>query len=572
MMFEAQKSQIKTRLEENYFPMIRKLDRRGWTEEDHYRNRLSRSLAAFAVEKLADLAPAQAANAIVDCGDDNGIDAIYFDQTKNRLWLVQSKAGGAPDMGDNKKFCDGIRDLVIGRFERFGAGFTRIQSDVENALETEGLQIIGCNIHLGDALGQHAVSDLNLLKTELNQFSARFDWQDLTPQVVYEWLTTEHSVIVSPVTLILENWYGVDTPRRAFYGLVSAAQLALLYQQRGKTLFERNIRHYLGDRSVNSGISATVQDRPEELFFLNNGLTAVCSHINHLPGASPKRGKFTLRGFSIVNGAQTVGSIAHVDSTAGPVSTNAKLLITLIEVGDAADNIGSQITRTRNTQNAVRGLHFAALDPQQERLRQELAVSGIAYYYRPSEEVALGGAGAITLENAATALACFSGTTRTIVALKKESGQIYDFNGEYYPTLFRSNLSGIHLGRLVRVYRYLNNILERSEYAETQFSRRMFYRHSRYFILHILARRHRALLDRPDLRITQADKIELSRIVTDLAETIYTVAEARFQRQKGYLSIFRNNTDAEPLARAVMQELAKAAAAQTPAASPPATT
>ena len=165
-------------------------------------------------------------------------------------------------------------------------------------------------MHLGDQLGPHAVADLEQLKTELNQFVQRFDWQDLKLSVVHSWLTTEHAVAQVNVTLTLEKWYGVDHPRRAFYGLVTAAELAGLYNQYGKACFEKNIRHYLGAQTVNSAIAATVQDRPTELFYLNNGLTAVCSSIRPVPGANNQQGTFTLESFSVVNGAQTVGSIA----------------------------------------------------------------------------------------------------------------------------------------------------------------------------------------------------------------------------------------------------------------------
>ena len=55
-----------------------------------------------------------------------------------------------------------------------------------------------------------------------------------------------------------------------------------------------------------------------------------------------------------------------------------------IEIGTAVDDLGVKITRARNHQNEVRGVHFAALNPNQERLRQELAVVGIKYHYRPS--------------------------------------------------------------------------------------------------------------------------------------------------------------------------------------------
>lgn len=552
---DAYKAQVEEVLRERYFPIIPQLPQ-NWTPEQHEKNRLSRSLAAFAIEKLANVSPAQAASTIMDSGNDNGIDALHFDRPQNRLWLIQSKASGPPDSGENKKFCDGVRDLVAGRFSKFHAAFARLQPDVEDALATSGLQIVACNIHLGDQLGPHAIADLEQLHAELNQFVQRFEWKDLNLPVVHGWLTAEHAITSLNVTLTLEQWYGVDQPRRAFYGLVTAEQLAALYQEHGKILFEKNIRHYLGAQSVNSAITATVQDRPEQLFFLNNGLTAICSRITPSPGINNQQGIFTLEGFSVVNGAQTVGAIASAQSINGMISPTAKLLITLIEVGPAMDELGTQITRARNTQNEVHKLHFAALDPQQERLRQELAISGISYHYRPSAEAVQGGPDIITIEQAAIALACFSGNTRAIVAAKKEISQIHDRMGEYYPTLFRGSLSGIRLCRAVRIFEYLDGILSASEQAETDGARRTFYRHGRFFILHILARRHRDLLSKLEQNLSEADKLALSRVTLELAEIILTAAEARFSLdQKGYLAIFRNLTDAEPLARDVMERL-----------------
>jgi hypothetical protein len=161
------------------------------------------------------------------------------------------------------------------------------------------------------------------------------------------------------------------------------------------------------------------------------------------------------------------------------------------------------------------------------------------------------------LKQAALALACLAGSTKLIVAAKKEIGQLYEVNREFYPSLFRDGLSGIRLCRAVRIFDYLNAIFASSEAAETDWYRRMFYRHGRYFILHVLARRHQPLLQTAETTLSVADQTELSRVVLELAELIYTVAESLFRRTKGYLSIFRNMTDAEPLAREVMRRLAQ---------------
>lgn len=552
---DARITQVTETLRARYFPMIPPLQQ-NWTPEQHDKNRLSRSLAAFAIEKLADVAQAPAVYAVIDGGDDNGIDAICYDQTENILWLVQAKAGNAPNMGENKKFCDGIRDLVYRRFHRFNTDFTRLQADVTNALDTHGLNIIGTHIYLDGSLGRHVIADLQQLKTELNQFHEQFSWQDCPIACVHGWLADEHAVALPPITLTLENWNAIRGPRRMFYGIAAASELSALYHMHEKKLFERNIRHYLGTHGVNDAIVETVRREPAQLLLLNNGLTAVCTSIVPPPGPPYQTGSFALHGFSIVNGAQTVGALASVFDADGTIAPEAKIHLSLIEVGDA-NACGALITRARNTQNAIRGLDFAALDPNQERLRRELAISGIIYYYRPSAEARRLGPNEITIEQAAIALACFSGETRTVVAAKHEISAISDPQKSFYPTLFTAQLTGVYLCRAVRIYTYLDGIFSSSMQAETDEIRRAFYRHGRYFILHILARRRRDLLDKPELTVSADDQATLSREALDIAELIYIIAEARFSRQKGYLSIFRNLTDASPLAQDTMRQLAQ---------------
>ncbi|MEG4534482.1 AIPR family protein [Microcoleus sp. D2_18a_D3] len=544
----AKKTQIIEALKQDYFQMTAPLQR-NWTPEQHEKNRLSRSLAAFAIANIADITPAQAANSIVNGENDNGIDAIYFDRMKKLLLLVQAKAGNAPNMGDNKKFCDGIRDLVHQRFQKFNDGLARLQQDVEDALNTNGVKIVGCNIYLDESLSSHVITDLDQLKTELNQFAPRFEWQDLNISITHGWLTAKQAIAPVDVVLTLENWHCLDRPRRAFYGLVKASELASLYQQHNKSLFEKNIRYYLGAEDVNLAIAETVKNQPSELFYLNNGLTITCSLISLPLGHKQESTQFTLKDFSVVNGAQTVGAIASVYQASGSISGDAKLLVTIIEVGTETDNIGEKITGARNTQNAVRDVYLAALDSNQERLRQECMVSNIVYEYRPSAERTQD---AITIEQAAVALACFSGDTEIVVAAKREISQLYK---RYYDILFSDGISGVTLCRYVRIFHYLDEIFSASEQAATG-QQKKFYKHGRFFILDILARRYKPLLNKHEVYLSEDDKMQLSRIGLELAEVVYTVAESRFASDnKGYLAIFRNITDVMPLTSEVMQEL-----------------
>lgn len=580
-------AQIEVALRRRFFALVPKIenaDRNGWTEEQHDTDRLSRALAAFTLVGFANLDDGSAVAAITDGSNDGGIDALHFDRAGNRLIIVQAKfkrGGAAPSQVEVLKTINGVRALIARQFVTFNQAFQNKLDEIEEALDTAGLKICILFSFLGENLGQHATNDLNAVEIEMNRVSPMLHWEAVGLNRVYEYLRAQQAPNTIDINIALENWASVAAPRKAIYGQVSGTELAQLVQAHGTALFERNIRHYLGSIGVNTAIEETVRRKPGEFFYLNNGITAVAEQITQAPG-NPQRCVFGLKKVSIVNGAQTAGSITTA-ALAGDISADAKLLITVIEIGAAGDDLGVKITRARNHQNEVRGVYFAALDPNQERLRQELAIVGIKYHYRPSVEARIRREDSFTLEEAAVALACLSfsvvhsrmqprpaqNAIDYVVAAKKEIGRLWDQDGAVYKHIFPANLSGLHACRLVRIYRLVDRILAGSEQSEGAYYRRMFFRHSRYFVMAFVAHRLSDVVRRPQLAISADDARSISQQTNALAELIYARSVPQ-QAFKGYLSIFRNLTDSQPLANTVLDRLAEQdVVAQAVADAPP---
>lgn len=556
-----------------YVSKVMKPGREAWTDDQHDLDRLSRSLAAYALIGQCEADDATAAGAITDGSDDGGIDALYFDRAGNRLVIVQSKFkrnGTAPSQDEVLKTINGTRLLQARQFDVFNDAIRNRLDEIEEALDTPGVKLEIVLIFLGDAPNQHATKDLNAYRDELNQFAPVMDWQATGLAPVYEWLVSEQAPAMVDDQITLENWAGITAPRKAFYGQISAATLAKLVEDHGKALFERNIRHYLGSVGVNTAIERTVRTRPGDFFYLNNGITALAKSITPAAGNHQKCA-FGLTKLSIVNGAQTAGAIVTA-TLAGEISPDAKLLMTLIEIGDESDDIGLKITRARNHQNVVRGVDFAALDPNQERLRQELAAAGVTYFYRPSAEARARREDAFTLEEAAVAMACLTFKVRNaaelqqqpkpinaidfVVTAKKEIGRLWEQDGALYGQLFPQVLSCVRVCRLVRMYRFIDHILADTERSENGYFRRMFFRHGRYFIMAFVAHRSADVIGRPQLELSPDDQTLLSQRTNQLSELIYAASEP-LQTFKGYLALFRNLTDAQPLANSVLQRLAE---------------
>src|SRR5262249_5345202 len=104
------------------------------------------------------------------------------------------------------------------------------------------------------------------------------------------------------------------------------------------------------------------------------------------------------------------------------------------------------------------------------------------------------------------------------------------------------------------VFRFIDQILADTERSENRYARRMFFRHGRFFVMAIVAHRSAGLIRRAEAILSPEDKTRLSRLTNELAELIYTESQP-MTVTKGYLSLFRNLTDAQQLADGVLRRL-----------------
>ena len=100
-------------------------------------------------------------------------------------------------------------------------------------------------------------------------------------------------------------------------------------------------------------------------------------------------------------------------------------MFTLIKA-PADGPFGKRVTKARNHQNPVQTANFASLDENQERLRQEVALLGVTYHYRP--EALATDSQSISLDEALRALASQQGDPRYTVWLKSEPARLTNRN------------------------------------------------------------------------------------------------------------------------------------------------
>jgi hypothetical protein len=178
-------------------------------------------------------------------------------------------------------------------------------------------------------------------------------------------------------------------------------------------------------------------------------------------GNDRNSGVFECKGISVVNGAQTVGSICQAARAQPEPVGKAKVLIRVISLEKCPEGFGAAITRYTNTQNAVERRDFVALDPEQERLSRELLIEAVQYQYKSAEQKPAPATG-FDLEDATIAMACASADVGMAVQAKRELGKLWDdIQKAPYKALFNPSVNGPYLWATVQLSRAIQESLSK---------------------------------------------------------------------------------------------------------------
>lgn len=429
---------------------------------------LSRALAAYAIHHLASCEPFDAAKSLVDGGNDNGIDAVYFNESESKLYLVQSKwmhdGKGEPDNGSVKKFAAGIRDLLSLNLDRFNKKINDREDEIAGIMGNAGLQIVAILVHTGNAeLSIHSQRDFSDLLEEVNDASDILSWLPLNQSLLHKSLTED---LNSPITadIAIHYWGKVQEPRYAIYGQVSAADLAKIWVDYKDRVVAKNLRGALGDTDVNNEIRDSLEKRPDLFWYFNNGVTATASHVEKLPlgGGKHELGYFHCEGIHIVNGAQTVSTIGrYIEKNPNADLSNCFVQFRVVSLKDGGEEFGDEVTRTNNRQNKIEARDFVSQDPEQKRIKNELLIDGIHYQIMRSDDLPRGG-NVFDLQDSTTAVACASGDIGLVVTLKSQIGKLWEDTAKRpYKALFNPSVSGLYVWRCIQAQRLIDAAIER---------------------------------------------------------------------------------------------------------------
>lgn len=398
---------------------------------------LSLYVQAEDIDSLAD-------ESLTDGGDDKKIDFCFIDRTTNYAAVVQgyrsktwgkqaAEANKATDLisaagwlftGDLNKVPDKLREVAIELRDAIAGGeLNRIEflyihnchesSNVQNELKTAASTAAKL---IGNESICVAAQELGLETLD-----------DLCRAAENEIFVQEQITIPSENVIVEKGkvW-------QAIVASMSGDWLHDLNSKHGSRLFRANYREFLGIRNsvrnINNGIRTSVQKDPDNFWTYNNGVTALVRQI------TKKRKGYSIDGISVINGAQTTGSIGECSRLE---ASALKVICRFVTCSD--QEVLHRLIKFNNTQNAFRSSDQRSTDTVQQRLKTDLEHLGISYFPRRSG-ITLPAA-SITAEAIGPLLCAFHGDPQTAARRRND---IFDIE-ETYARVFPKSCRGEHI-------------------------------------------------------------------------------------------------------------------------------
>ncbi len=248
---------------------------------------------------------------VTDGSNDGGIDFLYFDEEESKLIVCQSKYTSSLEYEQIVSEFSKMHS-TIGNFKKSNTG---IYSDKLKAALQNGIDRLpddnpdNIEYHLYTT----APIDIENAKNKINNTSHEFS-SDMVSIFIENDIEKYIQDALETIPTVNEAKISIDRANNVltykssdFRGIlcnVSSKSIIELYNKfKNKGLFDLNIRRYIRNTLVDSGIDSTLDSNRPNFWFLNNGIIIACEDF------STDGDKIRLTNFSIVNGGQTTTRI-----------------------------------------------------------------------------------------------------------------------------------------------------------------------------------------------------------------------------------------------------------------------
>ena len=432
----------------------------------------TRLLLGFALDRIASCPRDDVLKHITDGVDDRGIDAFYFDRLQSKAYVFQSKfvssANSSPiSETDARAFMAGIEEIFAESI--FDDGNQKIQNlkkEISQALQA--LDVDFQPILVTTSGREISVKAGNIIKNSLRKSMANEEglrYYDLSS--LYQIISPVSGGVGPEFRISLKGYNMISVPFNGYYGWVTGATLAHLFQEHKDKLFAKNLRSGLGKTQINDEIYSTAIEDPEKFWYFNNGVTFVSEEVKRTlrGGAAADDVELTIKNGSIVNGAQTTSSLGRLLSidNGEQALSRIKCLVRILEIPSSNNDFSADVTRFNNSQNGIGVKDFVSLDPFQQELRRGLDRDyAVNYVIRSGEDTGDILAPVITLQEATVSLVSCGTSIETAVKAKEKISALWrDTKQEPYTVIFdQSRVTPLALYKAVRANRIVEDFLK----------------------------------------------------------------------------------------------------------------
>ena len=233
-----------------------------------------------------------------------------------------------------------------------------------------------------------------------------------------------------------------------------------------------------------------------------------------------------MRGFSVINGAQTIATSARfaAENKDRDISA-ARVLITLIKAPLDGD-FGSARDEVSEPPKSGPPGEFSALDDAQERLRREMANLGIDYAIKLEAQDTLADTTRIRIRRSGSSTRIASTRSAICSLAQKGTCATLDTNAPPYKLLFNKKLTAVQLLNAVRFLRYVQGRMVSEALAATGLAR-LTCKHGNFVQGWVLAKRLLRSINGGLLLDPVKMPVALSQPFDDLRQTLLTEHPSR---------------------------------------------
>ncbi len=163
--------------------------------------------------------------------------------------------------------------------------------------------------------------------------------------------------------------YKIPADVGVFVFPAKAKEIVQLKGIQDSTLFDKNVRYWLGNTRINREIAKTlgITSEHDRFFLYNNGITILCENAEEVSG-----NKLDIENYSVVNGCQTVLTLYNNQNN---LADNVRVLVKVIKTGKN-EELGKRITRFNNNQNAISPRDLKS----NEKIQQDIQTQFFGYF------------------------------------------------------------------------------------------------------------------------------------------------------------------------------------------------